>query len=165
MKNVFNPRYSVNIKNVLITLSVFILVVLTTCSQDNVQALQNRKKLNRKSSSEPVFVNALIKITDSDDFNRSVLKSKKSVLVEFYSDWCPPCRKIAPLLNDFAVKHNKKISVYKVDYDYMRDLVKEYNIYGIPTLLLFSEGREVGRTTGFRNYEQIEAFVSDTLNW
>ena len=47
----------------------------------------------------------------------------------------------------------------------MRDLVKEYNVYGIPTLLLFKEGREVGRTIGFKNYEQIEAFVSDTLNW
>jgi thioredoxin 1 len=121
---------------------------------------------DREIPDEPAetFHNAVVKIGSTEEFNREILLQSTPALVSFYSDWCPPCRKMAPILNDFARNYIEKVRVYKIDFFFTRELSRQYEIVGIPTLLLFSEGREIGRVTGFRNYAELESFVSAVLH-
>jgi thioredoxin 1 len=113
---------------------------------------------------EDVYVNALITIKNADEFNEHVLNNGEVAIVEFYSDWCSYCRKMAPILNDFALNNNEKFSVYIVNKDYMRDISQKYEIFGIPTLIVFVNGNELDRHSGFLDYDQLQLFITKTLN-
>ena len=80
---------------------------------------------------------------------------KEKVLVDFYANWCGPCKMIAPELE--KVESNTK--VVKVDVDEFEDLAREYGVMSIPTLVLFNEGKEVKRTIGFIDKDRIEKFI------
>ena len=80
----------------------------------------------------------------------------EKVLVDFYANWCGPCKMIAPELE----RAESDIKVIKVDVDEFEDLAREYGVMSIPTLILFDNGKEVKRTIGFIDKERIEKFVS-----
>lgn len=80
---------------------------------------------------------------------------KGKTLVDFYANWCGPCKMIAPELE----KAESEVKVVKVDVDEFEDLAREYGVMSIPTLILFSNGKEVKRNIGFMDKERIEKFV------
>lgn len=80
---------------------------------------------------------------------------KEKVLVDFYANWCGPCKMIAPELE----KAERDIKVIKVDVDEFEDLAKEYGVMSIPTIILFDNGKEVKRNIGFIDKDRIEKFV------
>ncbi|KAL8520657.1 hypothetical protein ACS0TY_011263 [Phlomoides rotata] len=80
---------------------------------------------------------------DETQFSDVVLKSDRPVLVEFVATWCGPCRLIAPAVQLLAKEYQDKLTVVKVDHDSNPRLIEEYKVYGLPTLIIFQNGKEV----------------------
>jgi len=90
-----------------------------------------------------------ILVTD-DTFEEKVVGSDQPVLVDFWATWCPPCRELAPILEELAVELDGKLTVGKLDTDENMDTAAAYGVYSIPTLLLFKNGEPVERIVGFK---------------
>ncbi|QKW39030.1 thioredoxin [Actinomadura sp. NAK00032] len=90
---------------------------------------------------------APITVTDAT-FEDEVLKSDIPVLVDFWADWCGPCRMIAPILEQIAEEQDGKIKIAKMDYDANPHTPNEYGVMGLPTLLLFKDGKSVQQIVG-----------------
>lgn len=94
---------------------------------------------------------ALIAVSNEQDFTDSVLQSKKVVLVDFWADWCPPCRAMAPILEVVAEEQDKIADVVKVDIEAGADnqmLAGRYSVSSIPNMVVFKDGKEVDRVIG-----------------
>jgi thioredoxin 1 len=87
--------------------------------------------------------------TSDADFERDVLESYKPVLVDFWAEWCAPCRMIAPIVAEIAEEYEGQIRVAKLDADENPNTMQAYGIMGIPTLILFKDGEVVERITGY----------------
>ena len=106
----------------------------------------------------PMLLDRPVRVQE-EDFERTVLEAGAPVLVDFYADWCAPCRMIAPLVDELALEHAGHVLVAKVDTDRAEGLSERYQIRSIPTLVLFRDGREAGRSTGYEP-EKLRALVS-----
>jgi thioredoxin 2 len=95
----------------------------------------------------PFLLDRPVKIA-GDDLERVVADSEVPVLVDFYADWCGPCKIMAPVLDAFAADHTGRILVGKLDTDSAPAVSTKFGIRGIPTLILFDDGKEVDRQTG-----------------
>lgn len=93
----------------------------------------------------------------ADDFEREVLASDVPVLVDFWAAWCPPCRLIAPVLDELAERHDGRLKVAKVDVDADPGLAATYRVSGIPTLILFENGTPSQTLVGARPLASLEA--------
>jgi thioredoxin 1 len=90
-------------------------------------------------------------------FETDVLNSEKPVLVDFWAPWCGPCRRIAPLLEQFAQENSEAVKVVKINTDENMNLATGYRIDSIPTLILFKDGQVVERFVGFDKFRLQEA--------
>ena len=95
-----------------------------------------------------------VTITDSD-FEQSVLKSEKPVLIDFWADWCGPCHMVAPVIEEIASENQERIVVGKLDVDNNPETARRYGILSIPSMLLFVDGVEKVRIVGARGKAQI----------
>lgn len=89
--------------------------------------------------------------------NFKKLIQEPTILVDFYANWCGPCKMLSPILE----KVSSDIKVIKVDVDKFEKLSREYGIMSIPTVILFKNGEEVKRNIGFMSQEQVEKFISN----
>jgi len=95
---------------------------------------------------------------NQDEFEEKVLKAKVPVLVDFYAEWCPPCKLAAPVLDELAESSKGNYEIVKVDVDENQGLAGEYGVMSIPTVVLFKDGEEVERKIGFggkAGYEEL----------
>lgn len=99
-----------------------------------------------------------INITD-DSFEDDVLNADKPVLVDFWAEWCGPCRMIAPSVKEIASEHGEKLTVAKLDIDENPVIAGRYSVMSIPTLMVFKNGEVVARMTGVRPKDAIMAQV------
>ncbi|HEX2905658.1 MAG TPA: thioredoxin domain-containing protein [Phototrophicaceae bacterium] len=91
------------------------------------------------------------------NFGTQVLEAALPVLIEFTADWCPPCKMLAPIVNDIAQKYDGKLRVGLLDSDANPEITQQYSVLGLPTLILFVGGEPVERITGYTARERIEA--------
>jgi len=105
----------------------------------------------------------VIVITENS-FAAEVLQSNLPVLVDFWAPWCGPCRKMAPVVEEMIAEFASKIKVAKVNVDENQELSIKYNIRGIPSLLLFKDGKVVGTNVGMVTKSQLIDFINKNLN-
>lgn len=103
-----------------------------------------------------------MKVINNEEFKSLVINSKRLVLVDFFATWCGPCRMLAPILE--VVQEETKIPVYKVDVDENYELSKEYGIMAVPTMVIFVNGKEVERTSGYMQKNAIEEILQKYVN-
>ncbi|WP_036665934.1 thioredoxin TrxA [Paludibacterium yongneupense] len=92
-------------------------------------------------------------------FDAEVLQASGPVLVDYWAEWCGPCKMIAPLLEDLALSHADRLSVAKVDVDANAEVAGRYGIRGIPTLMLFKDGQVVATKVGALSKTQLAEFI------
>jgi thioredoxin 1 len=97
------------------------------------------------------------------NFKEEVLESKTPVLIDFFAEWCGPCKMMSPVLDQIATKMNSKLKVVKLDTDKSQALAIEYKISGIPCLVLMKEGKEATRLVGFQSEDALISKLESSL--
>ena len=101
-------------------------------------------------------------VTD-DTFEPEVLQSSVPVLVDYWAEWCGPCKMIAPILDEVSRDYAEKLNVAKVNVDENQEIASKYGIRGIPTLMLFRNGAVVATKVGALSKSQLTAFLDSNL--
>ena len=104
-----------------------------------------------------------IKHTTDATFESDVLKSDKPVLVDYWAEWCAPCKMIAPILDEVAASYGSRLQVAKMNVDENRDVPAKFGIRGIPTLMLFKDGQLAATKVGAMSKAQLTAFIDQQL--
>jgi len=101
---------------------------------------------------------------DDSSFDQIVLQAKTPVLVDFWAAWCPPCRMVAPIVDELAEEYSGRISFTKVDVDQNPGIATRYGITSIPTLLIFKKGEPVSHIVGYRPKEELKQSLDAALD-
>jgi thioredoxin 1 len=105
----------------------------------------------------------LIKNISDASFDTDVLQSTQPVLVDYWAEWCGPCKMIAPILDEVATAYSGKLQVAKMNVDENRDIPAKFGIRGIPTLMLFKNGQLAATKVGALNKSQLTAFIDQQI--
>ena len=105
----------------------------------------------------------LIKHISDASFDADVLQSPQPVLVDYWAEWCGPCKMIAPILDEIAKDYNGRLSVAKMNVDQNRDVPAKFGIRGIPTLMIFKGGQLAATKVGALSKAQLTAFIDGNL--
>lgn len=101
---------------------------------------------------------------DENNFKQEVLDSEQPVLVDFWAEWCNPCKMIAPFVEQIATEESSRVRVAKMDVDDNQAISMQYGIMSIPTLILFKGGQPVERVIGFQSKESLLAKIEPHLS-
>ncbi|HHV35219.1 MAG TPA: thioredoxin [Syntrophomonadaceae bacterium] len=104
----------------------------------------------------------IISLTDQN-FTAHLKDAKLPVLVDFWAGWCGPCKMLAPVLEELAQDYGQRIQFCKVNVDENRETAEKFEILSIPTMILFQDGSEVTRLTGFRPKRELASFIGQHL--
>jgi|SRR5438552_2285903 len=125
----------------------------------------NRVRLDRLaagpkcgSCKRPLLLDRPVKVT-GESFDAVLAGTAVPVLVDFYADWCGPCKIVAPVVDDIAERHAGRVLVLKVDTDRTPGILERFGIRGIPTLIVFRGAKEAGRHVGVATRAQLEELV------
>ena len=109
------------------------------------------------------MANPLIKTVTDASFEADVLQSSVPVLVDYWAEWCGPCRSIAPVLDELATQYEGKVLIAKMNVDENRDVPAKFGIRGIPTLMMFKDGQLAQTQVGAVGKAQLVAFIDKNI--
>ena len=99
----------------------------------------------------------------NENFNDTVIKSDKPVLVDFWAEWCTPCRMLSPVVDEIALNYEGKILVGKINIDEQEALAQKFGVMSIPTLILIKDGKAVQKTVGVVGKDKIKNMIDTVL--
>ena len=105
----------------------------------------------------------VIEIHDEENFTNNVLNAETPVLVDFWAEWCGPCKQLTPTVEEVAAENEGKIKVFKMDVDANRETAARYGVRSIPTLIIFKNGEPVGTEIGALSKQQLEDFINTAI--
>jgi thioredoxin 1 len=105
-------------------------------------------------------MNDKVRVLTAEGWDREVLQAPGLVLVDLWAEWCPPCRKMGPVIDELARLTEGRVTVGKLDVDQHPDVAERYGVRSIPTLLLFHEGKVVDRRVGAMPLEPLQALLA-----
>jgi thioredoxin 1 len=105
------------------------------------------------------FMSEQIRNVSADSFESEVLQSEKAVLVDFWAEWCGPCRMMLPVVESRAAEYESSASVVKLNVDENPSVAQRYGVRGIPTLILFKDGEEVERVVGASTKDSLARLI------
>lgn len=105
----------------------------------------------------------LIKATSDDSFENDVINSNVPVLVDFWAEWCGPCKALVPILEEISQKYEGKLKFVKLDVDSNPSTPPKFGIRGIPTLILFKDGQIKGTQVGLVNKTELTQFIEGNI--
>jgi len=133
---------------------------------DAVQQVPNIIEIflrNFESEHRPVFGGHMSQVgkVDVSNFEAEVLNAEKPVLVDFWAEWCGPCRQLGPVLDEVATEVGEKASVVKVNVDENSELAQKYGIRGIPTMIFFKNGEAAKTLVGLQSKDEIKKSLEE----
>ena len=103
-------------------------------------------------------------IKNSQQFKQLVLNSANSVFVDFWAEWCGPCRSVSPVVEDLSSEYDGKVDFVKINVDENGELAQKYNVFSIPNLAIFKNGEIVSQKVGASTKESFKIMIDSSLN-
>jgi len=103
-------------------------------------------------------------IKNSQQFEQQVLNSANPVFVDFWAEWCGPCRSVSPVVEELSVEYDGKVDFVKINVDENGELAQKYNVFSIPTLAIFKDGKIVSQKVGASTKESFKTMIDGSLN-
>ena len=103
-------------------------------------------------------------ITSTQQFEQEVLNSSLPVFVDFWAEWCGPCRAVSPTVEELSGEYKNKVDFVKVNVDENSELAQKYSIFSIPTLAIFENGKIIAQTAGAASKDSIRSYIDQNVN-
>lgn len=105
----------------------------------------------------------VIDVQDTKDFQKRVLNNQLPVVVDFYADWCGPCKLLVPKLESLVSKNHGKLVLAKINIEQQSELADEYQVMAVPTVIAMKNGKQIDRFVGFKDDDALETFIAKLI--